>query len=324
VRLNGWFIAPLLVLISIGMIVSYRADVPQRADWQAATETVRAELKPGDGVTWAPYYMGEGRVFFHDLPAFHTPDGEPANFSRFRRVWVLLAPNGDLKRFQDRHHLVETRPFGPLTLALFQVKGPRVVADLYADLDDVVVRRGRGGKAPVCDFWDGRGWHCQLRLSEAKTAACLAESTRARLNRHRRRRSPACGLNQWLNVSRDIRVIGRKPRRCVWLHPNRAAPTSIQWRPPQTEGELLLEYGFTDKVITDNTHQKTRTQALNFRVLADGVEIDQRRLQPEKGWHRWRIASPEATELTLEVTTKSHVDAHFCIDATIRTSESGQ
>ena len=49
---------PILVALSIGLIASYRHDVPTRADWKAATDHVRQNVVDGDGVTWRPLWAG--------------------------------------------------------------------------------------------------------------------------------------------------------------------------------------------------------------------------------------------------------------------------
>jgi hypothetical protein len=320
VRFNVWFIAPIIVLISVGLTISYRMAVPERSDWKAATDHVRAHLASLDGVTWAPYYMGEGRMFLHDLPAFHTVDETHADFARYQRVWLLSASTADTEALTRGHQTLEVRHFGAVTIHLLDIKGPRVVADLYADLKQAMVSKGDGPKRRACSFWDGRGWYCDLEFGEGRVLSCLRESTVSRLRRQRRRRHPECGLNPWLNVSRDVRVIGRAPRRCVWFHPDKSAASRIEWVPQKQGDKLVIDYGFTDKVITDHSRENSRTQPASLRLIGDGTEIGTRVIKPEPGWHRWTIDAPTAGNLIFEITTASHVDAHFCFDATIRAS----
>ena len=77
-RLNLWWLAPALVLGALGATVSYRMNVPERSDWEAATAHVRTHLTEGDGVAWAPYWAGEG-ASLHGLPGFHLPEVEEAD-----------------------------------------------------------------------------------------------------------------------------------------------------------------------------------------------------------------------------------------------------
>lgn len=320
-RFNVWFMAPIMVVISVGLTMSYRSAVPERSDWKAATEHVRAHLAVDDGVTWAPYHMGEGRLFMHGLPAFHTIDPSQADFARYERVWLLATSTADTAALTAPHRSLEVKRFGALALHLLEVGTPRVVADLYADLEQTIVSKGHGPRRRACSFWDGRGWHCDLKFGEGRALSCLRESTARRLRRHRRRLHPDCGLNRWFNVSRDVRVIGRAPRRCIWFHPDKSAATRIEWTPKKKGSRLVIDYGFTDKAMTDHSLAKTRTQPASLRIVGDGEELGSRVVQPEPGWHRWEVKAANANSLVFEITTTSHVDAHFCFDATLRTDK---
>ena len=316
-RFNAWFLAPLFVILGVLATANYRSSVPERSDWQAATAHIRAAVQAGDGVTWAPYWAGEGRLYLHNLPAFHLPKLESADLARYRRVWLMGAFGSSAADLPGEPHVLESHAFGAVTVELVEVKEAPVVADLYAELNDV---RVTSGTSKVCDFWDGRGWHCKTRLSRPRTEACLKESTGQRLNRHRRRRKPHCGLDRWLNVSRDVRVIADYPRRCVWFHPRAGKATRIAWKIPAGSRNLVLDYGFTDKVMTDHTRPTTRTAPAQLKILLNGKTQGDVQVPASKGWRRWTkaLAVNEETELVLEASTSSTVDAHLCIDATVR------
>ncbi|MGC6418488.1 MAG: hypothetical protein ACON3Z_15295 [Bradymonadia bacterium] len=316
-----WLLAPLAALLSVLSIIRYRNQVPERADWAAAVAEIKGQLKPNDGVTWAPYYMGEGRIFLRKLNAFHLADDGPVDFSRYRRVWLMATPHADIARYTDAHQVISTAEFGPLTLYLLDVQGEQVVADLYNELEDVVVTKGgKGVTKKTCDFWSGRGWYCDLKLPRKKVEACLQESTGQRLNRHRRRRAADCGLNRWLNVSRDVRAIGRTPRRCVWFHPESKRVSSIDWKPRESGDQLVVDFGFTDQAIVHNTRPETRTKPMTLLVKSGETVLGRKVVKPEMGWHRWRLPIQGQRQIQFEVTTASQVDAHFCFDPTIRRS----
>ncbi len=318
-RLNAWLLAPLLVLVGVLVTANYRSSVPERSEWQVVTQHIKGVLQDGDGVTWAPYWASEGRLYLHGLPAFHLPALEDADFARYRRVWLITAFGASPAKLPERYRVAESLEFGALSLHRVEADEPRVVADLLADLDRTRVSLGQQpGKE--CDFWDGRGWHCRMRLSRPRTEACLKESTAQRLSRHRRRRQPHCGLDRWLNVSRDIRVIGDYPRRCVWFHPRAGKPTRIAWTIPAGSGALVLDYGFTDKVMTDHTRPTTRTAPAKIRVSLSGESVGEVEVAARKGWRRWtkELTVDAEAELVLEASTSSTVDAHLCIDATVR------
>lgn len=315
-RLNPWLSAPLLAVAASAALWVQRSAVPARGDWEAATERVRAGLAPGDGVAWAPYYAGEGRLFLHGLPGFHLPDVAAADLARYDRVWLMGAFGRSADDLPGGHTRVSRDVFGGVTLDLVQVGGEKVVGDLYADLEQVEVVRVGGGEQR-CGFWDGRGWHCDLAKSEAATRQCLGQPVARRLAQQRK--DPHCGLNPWLNVSRDVRVIARYPRRCVWFHPVAGKAVEIRWPTAPAGQSLVVDYGFTDQAITDNTLPQTRTRPAQLTVKRGGEALGERTAEPVAGWHRWRVDLPAgAAPLTLAVTSASTTDAHLCVDVTVR------
>ena len=315
-RMSPWLLVPLAALVSVAARVWQARRVPAREDWRAATAAI--QLAEADGVAWTPYWAQEGRLFLHPFGdrAFHLLDAETADLARYDRVWLLGAFGHDASDLPTGHTVEHTEQFGRVTLERVKVGGERVRADLRAELEGVRVSHVRGPRSDACDFWDGRGWHCGLRHTPDKTRACLAEPIPRRLSRFKGRRDPHCGLNPWIHVSRDTRVIGAGPRRCVWLHPKAGTTVRVEW-PAVADGELVLDWGFADQVLTDRTGP-SRTQPAQLKVSRGTTTVGALTLAPESGWHRWRAAAPGAEPVVLEVTTANHVDAHLCVDATIR------
>jgi hypothetical protein len=320
-RPNPWWIAPLLVLAGAIALVMQRTEVPERADWQSAASAIRADLQPGDAVAWAPYWAGEARLVLHDLPGVHLLDLPTADLARWDRLWLMSGWGADADDLTWPHAVLKRQSMGPVTLDLVQIKGAKVVGDLYADLEQAQVdQRPDRGTNKRCDFWDGRGWHCSLRKSPDKTRACLAQSTKTR---HRtRKRDPSCGLDRWMHVSRDVRVIGEGPRRCIWLHPKARATVALTWPTAPAGDSLVLDYGFTDKVISDNTLPKPRTEPITLKVFRGQALVGEKQIDPIKGWHRWTMplrAEMGARPLRFEVRSAGKTtDAHFCFDPTVR------
>ena len=52
------------------------------------------------------------------------------------------------------------------------------------------------------------------------------------------------------------------------------------------------------------------------RVLF-AVQVGERVVEPVKGWHRWRLPRGSGP-LVIEASTEATVDAHLCIDVTVR------
>lgn len=314
---NWWWIAPALGAVCVFALWRQQGQIPSRGDWERATDTIREELKPGDGVTWAPYWAGEGRLYLHGLPGFHVPDITHPDFSRYKRVWLLGAFGASASDLPGwKRSLIKREQFGNITLDLVEVVEPRVVSDLRADLDKAAVRRVRGKTTKACDFWSGEGWHCDLKFSPEKTRACLAKPIN---QRHRmRRRNPNCGLNRWLHVSRDVRVIGDSPRRCIWMHPKAKTRVETRWTVPAAD-TLVIDYGFADQMISDHPKPGTRVKPARIEVLFDGRPLDTKVVEPVKGWNRWRMSlGGHGGEITLVITSDSTVDAHLCLDVTAR------
>ena len=320
-RVNALWVVPGAILLSVIGLIHSKSEVPTRSDWARAAQHVRSELKPDDGVTWAPYWAGEGRLFFHDLPAFGAPPDDLDGYHRFRRVWRMSAFGQQHEGQTD--HTVEARwQFGGVTLELLTTAQPRSVVSLYTDLPAVTVQRMRPTRVEPCDFWDGRGWHCVSPSKVGRIRDCLTEGTPARLRRFRQRKDPHCGLNPWLNVSRDHRVIGRYPRRCVWLHPVAGAETQGRWRPKVRGQTLHLRFGFADKVVEYFKGKIPRTKPLTLKVASDNHPPSEFVVDPSPGWKNETIDLPsDLTELILSVSTSATVDAHFCLEADIRRGE---
>lgn len=299
------------------MIVGYRSSVPSADEWRRAVSYVKAARAGEDGLTWLPYFAEEGTPYFEGLNAFETPDASAPDFARYSRVWLLASHGDSPDAFPSSLSAQAVHREGAVTIWRVDNRGERVVADLYADLENVLVHERNGQR---CDFWSGTGWHCLADAQRNRTQACLKESTAKRLNRFRRKRSPTCGLSAWFHVSRDVRVIDRFARHCVWVHPRQRNAFVLGWKPNVKADELVIRYGFTDRVISMHSKAKPRTQTarLNITGLESATFID---VKPAQGWFEKRIAisaDRSAHAFTFAVTTPSAVDAHFCMDVTLR------
>jgi len=306
-----------LTVLSWSLIFGYRSSVPNAEDWSSAVDYVRSVRSEQDGLTWIPHYVEEGTPLFSGLNAFETPDLTSPDFSRFERVWVLASHGESPKGFPGFLSAELVHEQGAIGVWRVENHGERVVADLYRDLESVVVRQGTQGE---CDFWSGNGWHCLHKSRRERTRSCLKESTAQRLNRFRRKRSPHCGLSPWFHVSRDVRVIDRSPRRCVWVHPKKREPFTVDWPVNISADDLVIRYGFTDRVISMHSRPTPRTQPAQLQItgLESPVSVD---IKPVAGWFEKRLSvqiTPPHRTLRLTVTTSSPVDGHFCMDVTLR------
>lgn len=329
-RVWAWWLAPLAVVATVALTAWQQSRVPTRDDWKAATDAIRAALAPGDGVSWMPYHAGEGRLFFHGLPAFHLPEADRgvADLARYERVWLLGAFGYDADDLEGPIRRLDRQTFGALTLDLVRATGPRVVGDLYADLDRARLRRVYENKPEqTCDFWSGRGWHCNLKRSPDATRRCLGQSV-AKRHAKRQRRGEChlydcsvrdCGLDPWLHASRDVHVIGDGVRRCIWLHPMREATVVLDWPDAPTGDTLVTDYGFVDKIVADNYRRHIKVKPARLSVYRGDARIGELEVDNVKGWFRHEVElADDAAPIRFELTTESTRDAYFCFDPTIR------
>ena len=333
--LNPWLIAPALVALGAIALVVQAHRVPSRAEWKAATDAIRAAIQPGEGVTFTPPWAGEGRLFLHGLPAFELIDGEPPDLARHDAVWIIGAFGHDADDLGLKG--ADRQSFGPLTVERVAVSQPRVRHDLRAELDRATVRQIKRNRTETCDFWDGRAWYCGVRGDHDAVRACLARPTERRFKD--RKRDPRCGLPEWFGgvgryrvsrgpqpVGRDRRVIGGAARDCVWFNPLKGADHQIEWPVDSRDGLFVLRAGFTDHVLTDHMPQSFKddlTQPATITVQRGGATLGEVVVKPEPGWHRavFKMQNDEtqgAGPITLTVTSASDVNAHLCVDATVR------
>ena len=329
-RLNPWFSVPVVVLVSASVASWQHGRVPTRAQWMAAAAQVRAALQPGDGVTWAPYTQGESRVTFEDLPVFHTRDLATVDLARYDRLWLMGSLGYDAGRLPTEHERLEHFDSGNVSVDLVRVAGPKVVGDLYAHLEDTLSTwHPPSGGVRLCEFWSGKGWHCDLRDAPETTRTCLGLPVARRLEL--RARDPECGLDPLLHVSRDVRLIGDTPRRCVWMHPKADAAVRLTWNDAPAGDSLVIDFGFSDPMVADNYKKQLRVKPATLRVLRAGLELESIPVPASKGWRHFETtlpagAAPLAFELTIPEGdapggprgAAAVADDHFCFDPTVR------
>jgi len=316
---------------------------------------------------------------------WYAPHEGELDLGRARRVWVIgafgrsgrdLAGEGPRRAdgLEPRQPLrVGARlDLGRLDLTALDVGGARVAAGLYEDLSDParveVWREGRGA-ARRCALWGLGGWHCAARGLDAAGEAraqealdrCLArpraERLRARSRRpelytlDRRRHLPYvdCGLPPAEHVSRDVRVIGGDPRRCVWAHPARGEEVVVRWRPRVGGGAgaggalpagaaLWLRWGWED-LAADPPYRASGARPLRVTLAPLSAPPSRpspiweaARLAPAAAWRGAEVPldalAPEARAalargVELRVSApEGAADAHLCVDLTLRAPES--
>ena len=375
-----WLTATALAL-TIGLTVwsvwstyQRRGQVPQRDTWREAATRVQLKWREGDRVTWYPVWAEEARLALHDLEPLQLPHHGEVDLGRASRLWVLgafgydgsrLIDDGNLKPLQELKVLSQERiqrpGSGPVSITLLSVENHRVTGDLIKDLADqarveVTRKRLASSELDLCDFWALEGWHCrpqkqgQRREARRCLSRPLTQKLKARSKRRdlysldRRRWLPYvdCKLNPTEHVSRDWRVIGEHPRRCVWMAPHRGYEVILRWTPwlnqkhledlPDADPAmssahqkaLWISWGWEDLALR-HPFRPSRAQKINLRVKR-GSEINwAQRLKPHQGWHTHKIpltqstAEGPPTPISISVRAPQGVnDATFCVDLTVR------
>ena len=351
-----------------------RGQVPQRDTWREAAARVKLKWREGDRVTWYPVWAEEARLALHGLEPLQIPLHGEVDLGRASRLWVLGAFGYDGSRLIDDRHLkilqtlkvlsqehIQRQSSGPVSITLLGVEGHRVVGDLVKDLADQtrveVTRRHLASSAPRrCDLWALEGWHCQPKTQRRRREVqrCLnrplTQKLRTRSKRRdlysldRRRWLPYvdCKLNPTEHVSRDWRVIGEHPRRCVWMAPHRGHEVTLRWTPQPNRNHaedlsdaysmkssayqetLWISWGWEDLAIR-HPFRSSRAQKIDVKVER-GSEVNwAQSLKPRQGWHTHKIQLPQSiiegppTPISISVRAPQDVnDAAFCIDLTIR------
>lgn len=213
-----------------------------------------------------------------------------------------------------------------------------------------------------CSIWALNGWHCTvnrahliqtLRTSNSTkllnfkildnqhlVKSCIdrpqheRHETRSKnrslytLDRRRHLSYVDCGLHPEEHISRDIRVIGGEPRRCVWIRPHQDHALVLHWEiPHQPQALIFFNYGWEDLAI-DPPFRRSHAQALSVTLSSENHEILNLELQPQWGWQHQSIALPDLAQvqnknLTLQIQAPQDVkDAHLCFDLSIRQTRS--
>jgi hypothetical protein len=104
------------------------------------------------------------------------------------------------------------------------------------------------------------------------------------------------------------------------VHPKKSDPFTLDWPVNVSADELVVRYGFTDRVTSMHSRATPRTKAAQLEImgLESPVVVD---VKPVAGWFEKRLPialKPVEHMLSLTVTTSSPVDGHFCMDVTLR------
>lgn len=148
---------PLVGVVELGMHLYQTRDVVPEADWKAARELVRGQLKPDDLVVFAPQWSDPlGREYFGDEIASIAREARPDE-TRFARAFEVSIRGKHRDELRLWRRVNEQRA-GAVTVTTFENPAPaKVIDDLlsHAGPEGMSVSRVDNGREVECPW--GRG-----------------------------------------------------------------------------------------------------------------------------------------------------------------------
>ena len=251
---------------------------------------------------------------------------------------------------------VSLKDSGGVTVSSFSIGGEKVEDSLYDDLSDQhkvevfrsLKRSNRSLQDPMnatslherCDLWGLEGWHCasQHRAVRQRIARCLTRPQSEQLRRRTKRRDVYtldrrrwlpyvdCKLHPTEHVSRDWRVIGETPRRCVSMSPHQGREVEIKWWPKESDQPRMLwfSYGWEDLSVR-HPFRDSRAEPIWLSIRQGSEVLIDEEVSPTMGWARIiksiRAADKEGPPPPIRLSyraPKGVEDATLCISLDVR------
>lgn len=360
--LCGYILLSMVVIASLFSIwetTTRRAKVPSRETWDEAVAQIKPLLKKGDLVTWYPEWAGEARLSLHGMPIILLPHHGEVDLGAAQRLWVLgafgydgegLAKGDHLKTLQKLKRVsteqLKKDDSGAVSISLLQVIGEKMEHDLYEELSEpnkIQVFRSpilHLENKEICDFWALNGWHCTSASQSLrqKIERCLQRPQSEQLKQRSKQRTLYtldqrrslpyidCHLNPTEHISRDWRMIGDSPRRCISMRPHHRREVELRWYLPQSEMDrsLWLSFGWEDLAVR-HPFRASQATPIVLKVKRGTQSLFDQTLDPKLGWNREvfilsadRSAGPPVPLSVIYHAPEGVKDAQFCISLDVR------
>lgn len=269
---------PALELIAHALIVT---RVPTDADYRAATELIRSQLKPRDLITSAP-------GFIDPLLRLHLGDRIPlamagrSDDAGYERMWVLSARGALPPDAPDGKPELERR-FGRLRVLRYPLGKSPVLMDFVQNLPAAEVSYTRNGAEQRCPRRTGGvprggGLGRPVLMPIAERFECDAQ-------------------RPWLFVGSIVMEdLSNTPRFCVWQHPQGNEPISVLFRDVPLGDELVFYGGVYYE------HERMREGGpIQVDVSIDGRRRGGMTHRDGEGWRRIVMPSGASSEQRGEV-----------------------
>lgn len=148
---------PLVSLVELGLHVKQTSsDIVGEADWTAAREIVKPDLRPDDLIVFSPFWTDAlGRQAFGDLANLKR-EGR-SDVRRFARAFEVSRRDEHTSELAG-WKMVERKPAGRLTVTLWENPAPSKVIDDLLDIvnpERLTVTRVDGDNEQPCPFARG-------------------------------------------------------------------------------------------------------------------------------------------------------------------------
>jgi len=275
-----------------------RVRVVTAADWARAAAVVRPDLRDRDAVVSAPGWTDPllRQALGDEIPLAMAGRSDLA---RYERLWALSI-RGATPPEAPADRPVLDRRVGPVRIRRWDLGPSPVLADLVPRIPEAEVRlggapcrwtpgrRGRGGGLGAGPFTPGERFVCDPKRPWLWVGATVTED------------------------------LDLEPRRCVWQHPEGAAPVTATFGNVPLGDRIVLYAGLYYE------HERARTGGpVDVRVDVDGRSVGALRHVDGDGWKRLEArtgaASPEATgTVAITVTSPAPRFRSLCWAATTR------
>lgn len=205
-------------------------------DWQPPSQYILKHYQPGDVVGILPAWALQGAESLRKVPLLYLQDWIQADLSRYRRVWLLVAPRLGKwwfrKAFQSQinnlsrlYWLKETTRWGKLTLYLFQLPPPRPI--LYDFASQTTLQQA--------EVW--------LSTPHPNVPGCSNPQEQIQWLKHWQPHPGWWRGSGSYFFGKLIQEVGDTPKDCLWAEPKRCQILHVRYRLVPLEGILHLGHG---------------------------------------------------------------------------------
>tara|TARA_B100000609_G_scaffold177846_1_gene156631 strand:- start:20148 stop:21176 length:1029 start_codon:yes stop_codon:yes gene_type:complete len=228
-------------LFAIFMHIGIASTQISRKEWAQPAKHIKKHFQKGDVIGLVPSWALKGAEQLPNLPVLYAEHLQREDLSRYKRLWVMLAPRlgkwwfvrsfqKELKTLKRLYWLRKKITFGPIELYLFQL--PTSQKLLYDFSSKKHLRQAEVG--------------IETPTRERRVRGCPASVTGQIdwLSRWREHPGWFLGKRRYF-FGRIIQEIDNTPRDCLWVHALRCKVIRVRYRNVPLRGKLKLEHGFT-------------------------------------------------------------------------------